>query len=201
VSYDNSVVSYDHSFEGSLFSESSFPSFPYYDMPAADTIVSGNCLLGYDSFFIPPGELTNFVFEGNRIGDSPINIETIRIWDINRNEIQSQIGTFGKVYVRVRTDSDPVITADKMLKVYPNPFNPVTTICFEITVKQKISLRIYEASGRLLIELADDVFDKGFHKIQWNGTDMYKSTVSSGVYFCRLKPQSFNIIRKIVLLK
>lgn len=84
---------------------------------------------------------------------------------------------------------------------YPNPFNPNTTIQFELPAPSRIILAIYNMSGQLVKTLADDRLAAGHHSVNWNGTDGFKRRVSSGVYFCRISNTGFSEMRKMLLLK
>ena len=82
---------------------------------------------------------------------------------------------------------------------YPNPFNPITTIRFEIPFVQthsNASLRIYDITGRLVETLGDEILEPGNQTIQWNA-----NTFSSGVYFVRLEAGTFSQSQKLILLK
>ena len=81
---------------------------------------------------------------------------------------------------------------------YPNPFNPVTTIRFDIPVEtyHNTSLRIYDITGRVVETLVNEKLEPGQHEIQWNA-----SQHSSGVYFLRMNAVSFIKTQKMILLK
>ncbi|HKW13104.1 MAG TPA: FlgD immunoglobulin-like domain containing protein [Candidatus Krumholzibacteria bacterium] len=83
----------------------------------------------------------------------------------------------------------------------PNPFNPVTTISYTLPAGNHVSLSIYDASGRLVRTLVDEVKPSGSHQVTWNGMDNTHAPVSSGVYFYRLQAGAFSETKKMVLLK
>jgi hypothetical protein len=84
---------------------------------------------------------------------------------------------------------------------YPNPFNPSTTIRFELSSTQSIELAIFDVTGRLVRSLYTGVKGEGLHEELWNGMDEWGTTVASGVYYVRLAGASDTMTRKIVLLK
>jgi len=97
-----------------------------------------------------------------------------------------------------------VITPDdyELYQNYPNPFNPSTTIEFYLPVDKKISLIIYDATGREVVRLIDEQeFSKGKHKVVWDGRDKYGKAVASGTYFYKLKFGNFEKTRKMMLVK
>jgi hypothetical protein len=65
---------------------------------------------------------------------------------------------------------------------YPNPFNPSTTIKYDLPEQSHVSLVIYDVLGRKVVELENGVKDAGYHNVQWS-TD--NGQLSSGVYFAR----------------
>jgi hypothetical protein len=83
----------------------------------------------------------------------------------------------------------------------PNPFNPLTTIRFGLKEAGHVSLRIYDASGRLVRVLAEREYGAGNHDEPWNGRDSSGRQVSSGVYFYRIDSNGFTETRKMILLR
>jgi hypothetical protein len=84
---------------------------------------------------------------------------------------------------------------------YPNPFNPATTIRYSIPKAAHVTLRVYDAQGRLIKSLVNGKKRAGEHTATWNGEDDRGSPVASGVYFARLQSSGRGQARKIVLLK
>jgi hypothetical protein len=83
----------------------------------------------------------------------------------------------------------------------PNPFNPVTTIRYDVPAGGEVSLRIYDVSGRLVTTLVSGVQTAGAKSVTWNGRDSNGRAVASGVYFYRLSAVSYNKTHKMVLMK
>ena len=85
---------------------------------------------------------------------------------------------------------------------YPNPFNPQTTIAFELPNEQAASLRVYDVSGRLVRVLVDgEVVAQGRHEAIWNGRDDTGRRVASGTYFYRLEAGAYTETKRMVLVK
>ena len=89
---------------------------------------------------------------------------------------------------------DPVATA--ALMVWPNPFNPRTTIAFTIDASGPVDLAIYDVAGRLVQQLLAQDLRAGPHEVEWDGRG-----VRSGVFFCRLATAGRIETRKLTLLK
>ena len=87
------------------------------------------------------------------------------------------------------------------LKSYPNPFNAVTSINYNVPSDGRVSLNIYDIQGRLINELAKGFSSAGSYTASWNGRDDRGNNVVSGVYFVRLMIDSYSTTNKLVLLK
>ena len=84
---------------------------------------------------------------------------------------------------------------------YPNPFNPVTSISFDIAAETNVRIDIYNIRGQLVRTLVDEPFAPGVHKLDWYGTDDNGRSISSGVYFYQMKTDTYSDIRRMVLMK
>ena len=83
--------------------------------------------------------------------------------------------------------------------VFPNPFNPVTTIQFTLPMVETwhaVSLQIYDISGTLVETLMDEQLAPGQYTVKWNATEF-----SSGVYFLKLEAGNFSQVEKLMLIK
>lgn len=84
----------------------------------------------------------------------------------------------------------------------PNPFNPRTTIAFEIPSPNTVRLGVYDVAGRLIRRLVGgEVLGTGRHEVVWQGRDDAGGPVPSGLYFYRLDAGAFSETRRMVLLK
>ncbi|MCE5271072.1 T9SS type A sorting domain-containing protein [bacterium] len=86
----------------------------------------------------------------------------------------------------------------------PNPFNPSTTITFDLpegAALQKVALRVYDLRGATVRVLVDEQLGGGRHSVQWDGRDAQGRQVASGVYFYRLEAGGRSAVRKMILLK
>jgi len=83
----------------------------------------------------------------------------------------------------------------------PNPFNPRTTIAFELPRTAQVSIDLYDARGRLVRTLVDGERAAGDHRVIWDGTDDQGHGVSSGVYYVRMLGGGKRFVQKAVLLR
>ncbi len=83
---------------------------------------------------------------------------------------------------------------------YPDPFNPSTTITYQLPTASHITLKIYNTMGQEVVTLVDGVQDAGYKSIRWDAT-----RIASGVYFCTITAASgqtlFTDVRKMLVLK
>lgn len=85
---------------------------------------------------------------------------------------------------------------------YPNPFNPVTTIKFEVPPPGgHVSVGIYNIRGERVNTLVSGDKAPGFHFVVWRGRNDRGGSVASGVYFVLMKAKEFRETKKLVLLK
>jgi len=84
----------------------------------------------------------------------------------------------------------------KLYNAYPNPFNPRTTIEFEIPQKDYVSIILYNVLGKELKTLINGIKEKGTHQVQVNGTDLV-----SGIYFVKIQTNNFIKTQKLILIK
>lgn len=85
--------------------------------------------------------------------------------------------------------------------VFPNPFNPTLDIAFSCPKRGAVTVDIYDLRGRLVQRIADGVFNRGTHEVQWRGTHSDGSPAPSGVYFVRMNVVGSTATRKVVLAK
>ncbi|MDD3536571.1 MAG: FlgD immunoglobulin-like domain containing protein, partial [Candidatus Cloacimonetes bacterium] len=84
---------------------------------------------------------------------------------------------------------------------YPNPFNPHTTIEFNMEKAAPAQIEIYNQKGQIIKTIDVANAHKGINTLSWNGTDNSGRGVSSGVYYFRLKSGSYSSTKKMVLMK
>ena len=90
----------------------------------------------------------------------------------------------------------------KLHKNFPNPFNPTTVISFSIPEESKVDLSIYNIKGQKVKSLVKESFESGNHSVIWDGNDDTDKSVSSGVYFYKLKVNGKSeSVKKCLLLK
>jgi hypothetical protein len=89
----------------------------------------------------------------------------------------------------------------KFLKNYPNPFNPETTISFEISESGKTEVEIFNVKGQKVKTLLNENLEFGSHSIVWDGRNDKEEQVSSGMYFYRISVNGNQKTSKMLMLK
>ncbi|MCF7810536.1 T9SS type A sorting domain-containing protein, partial [bacterium] len=84
----------------------------------------------------------------------------------------------------------------QLLAAYPNPFNAVTRLSYQLPTATQVSINVYDLSGRLVDELVNCEKQAGKYDVFWNGEN-----IVSGIYFVRMKTEHYNEIRKVTLIK
>lgn len=95
----------------------------------------------------------------------------------------------------------PAFASAQLQPNFPNPFNPRTTIAYELKASQSVRLSVYSLDGRLIKHLEDGMRSEGQHEVNWNGLDSRGMAVPSGTYFYRLQAGSVDQTRSMVLVR
>ncbi len=111
----------------------------------------------------------------------------------------------GFVYVeetQIQGGQTPVVPEKYgLLSNYPNPFNPSTTINFNVATDSVVKLEIFNIRGEKVKTFNKGRTTPGVHSIVWNGRDSNGNEVASGTYFCRLSTNGESYTHKMMMLK
>jgi hypothetical protein len=88
-----------------------------------------------------------------------------------------------------------------LANAFPNPFNPATTINYSIAEETPVNLSIYNVNGQLVRTLVNETQKSKAYSVIWNGKDNRGGAVQSGIYFYRIKTNSFAQSKKFVLVR
>jgi hypothetical protein len=142
--------------------------------------------LGGDALIVPSAQRYNdtTVQPGMRYRYS------LGVVDANGGEIRSST-----------TEIDSRVPTTALFQNHPNPFNPTTSIRFSAPEKTHVTLKIFNAEGKLIATLIDGVVDPGVQEIEWDGRDGNGHPVGSGIYFYRLDAGGRPLSGKMTLVK
>ncbi|SVA49021.1 uncharacterized protein METZ01_LOCUS101875, partial [marine metagenome] len=84
---------------------------------------------------------------------------------------------------------------------YPNPFNPVTNITYDIPEVSDVTLEVFNIAGQKVRTLVQKTHEPGRYRVVWGATNDYGQTLSSGMYFYRIQAGDFISVKKLILMK
>ncbi len=130
---------------------------------------------------------TSYAFEDRNLNTGKYMYRLKQV-DVNGNYEYFELNGVVEIGVPVKFD---------MSQNYPNPFNPVTKINFDLPVDSKITMVVYDVTGKEIAKIVNNEFRKaGYHTVQFNG-----SGFSSGVYFYSIKTDKNVMTKKMLLVK
>lgn len=146
----------------------------------------------HDSAFHNAGYVGTNITSFTAINLHPSTTYLFRVYAINK------VGSSHYSNIVSATTSHGHVTKSdfKLHTNYPNPFNPITSIPFEIPVSGLVKLKIYNLLGKEIVSLIQEVKEAGYHVIDFNA-----SHLSSGMYFYKLESNNEVAIKKMLLLK
>jgi hypothetical protein len=133
-----------------------------------------------------------------------IGIVTIKVENqANPSDTAALTFTFSTMPTGIKNKELLITGTFQLLPNYPNPFNPETTIPFEIGGFQPVhaKLSVYNVLGQRVAVPLNKVLSPGIYEIPWDGKDNYGEPVSSGLYFYELSAGNFRMLGKMILLK
>ncbi|MDP8203790.1 MAG: T9SS type A sorting domain-containing protein [Candidatus Tenebribacter mawsonii] len=84
---------------------------------------------------------------------------------------------------------------------FPNPFNPTTTISFDLASESDVSIIVYNVKGQKVKQLINEQLSIGQHSIEWDGKDSNNKSIASGIYFYKISAGKSTSMKKMLLLK
>jgi hypothetical protein len=189
------------------------------------TIDNNDCATRTDTYQVVEGELIFAGYEEYTYNDNnqpitkveyEINPETNEIELSDTIEYFYELGQisriemdFGQICIQnnyyysdfVDNQEDSVEQFNLVLENYPNPFNPETTIMYNIPVTDNTNLAIYNLKGQLVKELVNEKQTAGNHQVIWNGLDESNQRVASGVYLYKIRSDKYSKTNKMILMK
>lgn len=118
-------------------------------------------------------------------------------------EIQSALTAIGFTADPATDVNDESIEVNdfELLGNYPNPFNPVTSIVFNLPSEQRVTISIFNHLGEKIKDLVDQVFNSGKNIVVWDGLNNQNILVSSGIYLYKVDAMTKSLFGKMILQK
>ena len=208
IRFDPALLEVETAREGRLYQESPFTTFFDWDLVAPDTVSAIDCVLGYRTCVITPGELVMFVFRGIADGKAAVKVTTARLWDVDRAPLITEIAGGANIQIGNVTGENPEVPARGFLANHPNPFNPSTSILLFIpwdgmgsggTLKTRLS--IFDSRGALVRLLFDGQAEAGINRFAWDGRNDSGADVASGIYYATARTGTEVYERKLVIVR
>ena len=110
--------------------------------------------------------------------------------------------TFDTITVHIDSKEPSIIYNDSHLyPAYPNPFNPNTTIRYDLPEDEFVTITVYDMLGNVVSNLVNTNQSSGYKSVQWNATKNTGQPVSAGLYLYSIEAGDFRQTKKMVLLK
>lgn len=84
---------------------------------------------------------------------------------------------------------------------FPNPFHRSTSIEYNVPLKGKVSIKIYDICGKFIKELVNRTQIPGKHNVEWDGTNDEGNRLPSGIYFCSIENGKYKETKKLIMVK
>lgn len=207
LSFDSLLVSCVSAEEGQLYKDATDPTFFDWELVTPDTVTAVDCVLGYRTFVLAPGELVTLVFSALNHGICEVRITKVRLWDIDRIELAPTIGQSAEIIIGSSSGERPTIPGAMQLYNYPNPFNPTTQLVLFVESplglfdEQEITVSIYEPSGRKVRSLYHGKLPVGRNNVPWDGRNDAGTIVAAGIYFAIATTEWDMAKRKLVIIR
>ncbi|MFA7058012.1 MAG: T9SS type A sorting domain-containing protein, partial [Candidatus Cloacimonadales bacterium] len=125
------------------------------------------------------------------------SIETLQDYQDRVRELEAQFSFNQKVESNFLEQlPNEIITSN-----YPNPFNPTTTISYNLPADGNVEISIFNLKGQRVKRLQNDFRTAGNHSVVWDGCDERGNQTSSSVYFYRIKTAKLSTTKKILMMK
>ena len=163
-------------------------------------------MIKYDNFGSLSWEKT---FSSNDVSDETYDWagEAIDLTNDGGGIIAVDNGQFGFLRINnvqntlVNDYIDEIPTSYNLYNNYPNPFNPSTTLQYDLSENSFVDVTIYDVFGNVVNNLVFANQTKGFKSVQWNSTNNDGQPVASGIYLYSIKAENFRKTKRMIFLK
>ena len=167
-----------------------------------------------DAYLIKTNEEGDTLWTQTFGGNSDDEANSVRQTSDGGYIITGYTGSFGAAgknvwLIRLAPDSPIAVEPEgkqtphdfALYSAYPNPFNPSTTIAYDLPQAGPVALVVYDLRGREVTRLAEGRHEAGYHQVTWAGRDAAGREVPTGIYIARLNTPGYTKSIKMLLLK
>ncbi|MFA7056875.1 MAG: GLUG motif-containing protein [Candidatus Cloacimonadales bacterium] len=136
--------------------------------------------------------------------DEKVEVNTTYYYWLQVNEFDGSSNFHGPYRIRIEENHNHGVVVPlktTLRNIYPNPFNPSTSVSFYMERPENIKINVYNVRGQLITNLLNNSFAKGFHNVVWNGLDSSGQACASGMYFFRMETAHSTQMIKGILMK
>ncbi len=120
---------------------------------------------------------------------------------VDRFEIARDVFAWMQNTVNITITPAETPKSTTLAQNFPNPFNPSTTIKFDLKDKGFVTLKVYNVAGQLVRTLVNGVKDANTYTVTWDGMNDRGGAVASGIYFYKMETKDFSQTKKMVMLR
>ena len=121
------------------------------------------------------------------------------------HKLNGEMEIFGPLSVKIEhNNDDDLLLVDSITgikNIYPNPFNPSTTISFVLREDDNVLIDIFNLKGQRVYTFKDKPYHKGVNSVVWNGVDSRGNSASADIYFAKMRVGNKSYLKKMILLK
>ncbi|MBT7617435.1 MAG: T9SS type A sorting domain-containing protein [Calditrichaeota bacterium] len=133
--------------------------------------------------------------------EDPVADQTVNMLDADNYIINIEDSTRNiiiRVTAPLKADNQllPAPENYELLNAYPNPFNAITSIGYNMSLGSKVAIDVYDMAGSRLANLVDGYQPGGYHQVTWDANN-----TPGGIYFVRMSAPGFTATQKVVLMK
>ena len=126
----------------------------------------------------------------------------LAIWKLDSADLPLDISYLLRIIPDVSNVLElPAVTSTGLTEVFPNPFNPLARLVYEVREEQGINIAIYDVKGRCVRTLWDGHHEAGRHEIVWDGTDDQGLGQASGIYLVRMVSGEGSSLQRLTLVR
>ncbi|MDZ7263137.1 MAG: T9SS type A sorting domain-containing protein, partial [candidate division KSB1 bacterium] len=172
---------------------------PANDWDTGDSLSYGDHGMAFESYALT--DSFNYNSTTYFLGSNQSTAVAQKMFENQSNLLLRSVRTQGYISAVSTSEEGQVPSAYCLRPNFPNPFNPSTTISFDLPAAEWVTLKIIDLQGKEILTLVDQRLNAGVHHYRWDGRDKNQQPVSSGIYIYTLKTSRFSASQKMAFIK
>ena len=139
----------------------------------------------------------------NSFADSDIEDGMMYFYRVRAADYSGNWSDYSEIVQLSTLSNDNANVAERFMlhQNFPNPFNPITTLRYDLPKDSFVIIRVFDMSGNEVKTLVNETKGAGFNSVQWNAINNQGEPISAGVYLYSIEADDFIQTRKMILLK